>query len=140
LPKVKEALHDIWMAATRDEAHAAFARALVRFNPKYGKAMEYLAKDREELLAFYDFPAEHWAHIRTTNPIESTFATVRLRTKRTRNCGSRDTTLAMVYKLLESAQKNWKRIKGFNLLTLVVNNVEFKDGQLVTSQSDRNAA
>lgn len=104
-PKVKEALHDIWMAATRDEAHAAFDRALVRFNPKYAKAMDCLAKDREELLAFYDFPAEHWVHIRTTNPIESTFATVRLRTKRTRNCGSRDTTLAMVYKLLESAQK-----------------------------------
>lgn len=77
----------------------------MRFNPKYAKAMDCLAKDREELLAFYDFPAEHWVHIRTTNPIESTFATVRLRTKRTRNCGSRDTTLAMLYKLLESAQK-----------------------------------
>ncbi len=102
--------------------------------------MVCLAKDRKEMLAFYDFPAEHWAHIRTTNPIESTFSTVRLRTKRTRNCGSRDTTLAMVYKLLESAQRNWKRIKRFNLLTLVVNNVEFKDGGQVTDQSDRNAA
>ena len=102
--------------------------------------MDCLAKDRQEMLAFYDFPAEHWTHIRTTNPIESTFATVRLRTKRTRNCGSRDTTLAMVYKLLESAQKRWKRIKGFNLLTLVVNNIEFKDGEQVTDQSDRNAA
>jgi len=139
-PKVKEALHDIWMADTRDKAHAAFDRALTRFNPKYAKAMDCLAKDRKELLAFYDFPAEHWVHIRTTNPIESTFATVRLRTKRTRNCGSRDTTLAMVYKLLESAQKNWKRIKGFNLLTLVVNNVEFKDGEQVKDQSDRSAA
>ncbi|MFT6916509.1 MAG: putative transposase [Motiliproteus sp.] len=75
-----------------------------------------------------------------TNPIESTFATVRLRTKRTRNCGSRDTTLAMVYKLLESAQKSWKRIKGFKLLTLVVNNIEFKDGEQVTDQSDRSVA
>jgi transposase-like protein len=102
--------------------------------------MERLRKDREELLTFYDFPAEHWVHIRTTNPIESTFATVRLRTKRARNCGSRETTLAMVYKLLESAQKNWKRIKGFNLLTLVVNNVKFKDGEQVQDQSDRNAA
>ena len=83
------------------------------------------------MLAFYDYPAEHWPHSRTTNPIESTFATVRLRTKRTCNCGSRDTTLAMVYKLLESAQKNSKKIKGFNLLTLVVNNVEFKDGEQV---------
>jgi transposase-like protein len=79
-------------------------------------------------------------HIRTTNPIESTFATVRSHTKLTRNCSSRDTTLAMVYKLLESAQKNWKRIKGFNLLTLVVNNAKFKDGEQVQDQSDRNAA
>jgi transposase-like protein len=139
-PKVKAALHDIWMAETQDEAHKAFDRALVRFEPKYPGAMERLRKDREELLAFYDFPAEHWVHIRTTNPIESTFATVRLRTKRARNCGSRETTLAMVYKLLESAQKNWKRIKGFNLLTLVVNNVKFKDGEQVQDQSDRNAA
>lgn len=139
-PKVKEALHDIWMAATRDEAYEAFDRTQTRFSAKYPKAMACLAKDRKEMLAFYDFPAEHWTHIRTTNPIESTFATVRLRTKRTRNCGSRDTTLAMVYKLLESAQKNWKRIKGFNLLALVVNNIEFKDGEQVTDQSDRNAA
>ena len=139
-PKVKAALHDIWMAETQDEAHKAFDRALVRFESKYPGAMERLRKDREELLAFYDFPAEHWVHIRTTNPIESTFATVRLRTKRARNCGSRETTLAMVYKLLESAQKNWKRIKGFNLLTLVVNNVKFKDGEQVQDQSDRNVA
>jgi hypothetical protein len=137
---VKAALHEIWMAETQDEAHKAFDRALVRFESKYPGAMERLRKDREELLTFYDFPAEHWVHIRTTNPIESTFATVRLRTKRARNCGSRETTLAMVYKLLESAQKNWKRIKGFNLLTLVVNNVKFKDGEQVQDQSDRNAA
>lgn len=139
-PKVKAALHEIWMAETRDGAYKAFDRALVRFGSKYSGAMERLRKDRDELLAFYDFPAEHWCHIRTTNPIESTFATVRLRTKRARNCGSRETTLAMVYKLLESAQKKWKRIKGFNLLTLVVNNVKFKDGEQVSDQSDRNAA
>lgn len=102
--------------------------------------MEKLTKDREELLAFYDFPAEHWVHIRTTNPIESTFSTVRLRSKRARNCGSRETTLAMVYKLLEVAQKKWKRLKGFALLTLVVNNVKFKDGIRVLEESDRNAA
>jgi transposase-like protein len=83
---------------------------------------------------------EHWVHIRTTNPIESTFSTVRLRSKRARNCGSRETTLAMVYKLLETAQKRWKRIKGFDLLALVVNNVKFKDGEQVQDQSDRNAA
>lgn len=111
-PKVKAALHEIWMAETRDEAHKAFNRALVRFEAKYPGAMARLRKDREALLAFYDFPAEHWVHIRTTNPIESTFATVRLRTKRARNCGSRETTLAMVYKLLESAQKNWQNSPG----------------------------
>lgn len=139
-PKVKEALHDIWMAETRILAYAAFDRAQSRFSAKYPKAMECLAKDKEEMLAFYDFPAEHWSHIRTTNPIESTFATVRLRTKRTRNCGSRETTLAMVFKLLETAQTRWKRIKGFKLLTLVVNNVVFKDGEQLTDQSDRTAA
>ena len=139
-PKVKEALHDIWMAESRDKAKAAFDSAITRFGAKYPQAMGCLEKDREELLAFYDFPAEHWIHIRTTNPIESTFATVRLRTKKARNCGSRDTTLAMVYKLMESAQKRWNKIKGFNLLTLVVNNVEFKDGVQVIEQLDRKAA
>lgn len=139
-PKVKQALHEIWMAETREDAHKALDRAINRFGAKYHGAMERLSKDREELLAFYDFPAEHWAHIRTTNPIESTFSTVRLRTKRSRNCGSRETTLTMVYKLLESAQKSWKRIKGFNLLTLVVNNITFKDGEQLEDQSDRSAA
>jgi len=139
-PKVKAALHEIWMAETRADAHKAFDRTLVRFESKYPGAMERLRKDREALLAFYDFPAEHWVHIRTTNPIESTFSTVRLRSKRARNCGSRETTLAMVYKLLETAQKRWKRIKGFDLLALVVNNVKFKDGEQVQDQSDRNAA
>ena len=128
------------MAATPEEAHKAYDRALVRFESKYTGAMDRLRKDLDELLAFYDFPAEHWVHIRTTNPIESTFSTVRLRTKRARNCGSRETTLAMVYKLLETAQKRWQRIRGFNLLTLVVNNVPFKDGEQVQDQSDRNAA
>ncbi|MDI5889483.1 IS256 family transposase [Halomonas rhizosphaerae] len=139
-PKVKADLHDIWMAETRDGAHKAFDRTLKRFEAKYPKAMGCLAKDREELLAFYDYPAEHWVHIRTTNPIESTFATVRLRTKRSRNCGSRATTLAMVFKLLQSAQKRWRRIKHFQKLELVVSNVEFRDGEQVTDQSDRNAA
>ena len=95
-PKVKAALHEIWRADTREAAHQAFTRALTRFEAKYPKAMDCLAKDRDELLAFYDYPAEHWVHIRTTNPIESTFSTVRLRTKRSRNCGSRETTLVIV--------------------------------------------
>lgn len=139
-PKVKADLHDIWMAETRDGAYKAFDRTLKRFEAKYPKAMECLAKDREELLAFYDYPAEHWVHIRTTNPIDSTFATVRLRTKRSRNCGSRATTLAMVFKLLQSAQKRWRRIKHFQKLELVVSNVESRDGEQVTDQSDRSAA
>jgi len=139
-PKVKEALHDIWMAESRDDADKAFDSALARFSTKYPKAMACLEKNREELLAFYDFPAEHWIHVRTTNPIESTFATVRLRTKKTRNCGSRDTTLAMVYKLMQSAEKRWRKISGFSLLTLVVNNVEFKDGIQISEQADRKAA
>jgi len=95
-PKVKAELHEIWMASTRKDAYKAFDNTLELFATKYPKAMECLSKDREELLAFYDFPAEHWIHIRTTNPIESAFATVRLRTKKSRNCGSRDSTLAMV--------------------------------------------
>ena len=139
-PKVKAALHEIWMASTRKEAYKAFDNTLELFGAKYPKAMECLRKDKEELLAFYDFPAEHWVHIRTTNPIESAFATVRLRTKKTRNCGSRDSTLAMVFKLMESAQKRWIKIRGFNLLTLVVNNVKFEDGVQVVEQSDRKVA
>jgi putative transposase len=139
-PKVKAELQNIWMAETREAAHAAFDRTLKRFDAKYPKAMERLHKDREALLAFYDFPAEHWVHIRTTNPIESTFATVRLRTRRSRNCGSRDTTLAMVFKLLQSAQKRWKRIKGFRKLELVINNVPFQHGDQAIDQSDRKAA
>ena len=138
--KVKADLHEIWMAETRDEAYKAFDRTVKRFDAKYPKAVECLVKDREALLAFYDYPAEHWIHIRTTNPIESTFATVRLRSKRSRNCGSRATTLAMVFKLLQSAQKRWKRIAGFNKLELVVNNVKFQDGEPLTDQSDRTAA
>ncbi|NEV63495.1 IS256 family transposase [Thiorhodococcus minor] len=139
-PKVKAALHEIWMAETREDAHTAFERTLKRFEAKYPKAMDCLAKDRDVRLTFYDYPAEHWVHIRTTNPIESTFATVRLRTKRSRNCGSRETTLTMVFKLLESAQKRWKRIKGFRKLELVVNNVQFCNGVQVIDQSDRSAA
>jgi transposase-like protein len=139
-PKVKAALHDIWMAETREEAIDAFENTLVRFEPKYPKAMECLRKDKDELLAFYDFPAQHWVHIRTTNPIESTFATVKLRTGKMRSCGSRDTTLSMAYKLLQSAEKRWNRIQGFRLLTEVITGVKFKNGIRVTDQSYRKAA
>ena len=128
------------MAETKESAEQAFKQTVARFGDKYPKAINKLVKDEEELLAFYDFPDVHWTHIRTTNPIESTFATVRLRSKRAKNCGSRETTLAMVYKLLETAQKRWRRIQGFNLLTLVVNNVIFKDGKQEDEQSTEKAA
>jgi len=122
---------------TTADGRKAFDSTLRRFRDKYPKTMENLEKDRDELLAFYDFPAIHWIHLRTTNPIEFTFATVRLRTKRSRSCGSRDTTLSMVFKLLQSAQKRWKRIKGFDQLKLVVNNVQFRDGERVDDQSGK---
>lgn len=137
-PKVKEALHDIWMAETKEKANAAFDSALNRFGAKYAQAMNCLNKDRNEMLAFYEFPAEHWIHIRTTNPIESAFSTVRLRTRKARNSGSRDTTLAMIYNVLQSAER-WNKIQGFKLLTLVINNVAFKDG-VQEIQLDREAA
>lgn len=128
------------MAATKADAEKAFDNILESFEPKYPKAMECLRKDRTELLAFYNFPAEHWVHIRTTNPIESTFATVRLRSKRSKNCGSRETTLAMVFKLMECAEDRWRKVKGFGKLELVINNVQFKDGEMVKPEVDRMAA
>ena len=138
-PKVKDSLHQIWMAESREKAEKAFDKTLDCFGAKYPKAINCLEKDRKELLAFYDFPAQHWVHIRTTNPIESTFATVRLRTKKTRNCGSRKTTLAMVFKLMKSAQNRWRKLQGFELLTLVVNNVKFVNGKQIPLQN-RSAA
>lgn len=101
---------------------------------------DYLSKDCVELLAFYDFPAVHWVHIRNTKPIESTFTTVCLRKKKTRGYGSRNTTLAMGFTLMQSAEHRWKCIKGFKLLELVVNNVEFRDAKQVVDQSDRDTA
>ena len=138
--KVKSALHDIYLAESRDVAEKTFDHTVERFEAKYPKAMNCLKKDREALLAFYDFPAEHWHHIRTTNPIESAFATVRLRSKKSKNCGSRDTTLCMVFKLLQSAQKRWRKIRGFRLLTLVANDVKFKNGEQVNEQQNTSAA
>jgi len=113
---------------------------VARFEAKYPKAIECLQKDRDELLAFYDFPADHWTHLRTTNPIESTFATVRLRTAKTRNCGSRETTLAMAFQLLRSARRGWRRIMGFDQLEHVVNDVEFRDGERQGEASAKVAA
>ena len=126
--RARQALQEIWMAATRAEANAAFDRFIERYMPKYPKAAGKLTKDRDALLAFYDFPAEHWAHLRTTNPIESTFATVRHRTTRTRNCVSRATFLGLAFKLIEEAEKSWRRIRGAERIELLLKGVPFKDG------------
>ena len=138
--KVKADLHEIWMAETKEKAVKAFDSAMAKYGTKYPKAIECLNKDREELLAFYSFPAAHWVHIRTSNPVESTFSTIRLRTAKTRNCGSRATTLAMVFKLAQSAEKRWRKLKGYELLGEVISGVIFKDGIRVSDQSDRSAA
>ena len=126
--KAKEALQAIWMADSREAAKRAFDTFVKTYESKYPKAVEILARDRKELLAFYDFPAEHWAHIRTTNPIESSFATVRHRTRKTKNCLSRRTGLAMVYKLAMSACKGWRRLRGFRKLADVLQGVKFING------------
>lgn len=128
-PKAKELLHNIWMAETKEAAGNAFDGFVATYQDKYPKAADCLKKDRDQLLAFYDFPAAHWLHIRTTNPIESTFATVRLRTAKTRGCVSRESILAMVYKLGMSAQKRWRRLRGFNHLADVITGVQFRNGQ-----------
>lgn len=127
-PKAKAALHEIWMAETRESAEIAFDRFTETYGAKYPKATECLAKDRTQLLAFYDFPAEHWVHLRTTNPVESTFATVRLRTAKTRNCLSRSGMLSIVFKLCRTAERNWRRLQGYNLLADVIRDVRFVDG------------
>ena len=105
-PKVKSALHEIWQAPTKDEANKAFDLFEEMFEDKYPKAVNNLRKDREELMAFYDFPARHWQSLRTTNPIESTFATIRHRTKRAKGCLTGNGMLHMMFKLAECAQKN----------------------------------
>ena len=137
--KAKAALHEIWMAESRAAAEQAFDHFLTTYEVKYAKAAECLAKDRQALLTFYDFPAEHWPHIRTTNPIESTFATVRLRTAKTRGCVSRAGILAMVFKLTKSAEQKWRKLKGHTRLAQVVQGVRFKDG-LQEEETQRIAA
>jgi transposase-like protein len=129
--KAKSGLQAIWMAPTRKEAERAFDRFLETYGGKYPKAAGKLTKDRDTLLAFYDFPAEPWQHIRTTNPIESTFATVRHRTTQTRNCVSRDTFLGLAFKLIEEAEKTWRRIRGADQIAEMLKGTVFKDGEPV---------
>ncbi len=124
----KSMLHEIWMAARKDDAIKAMSKFAATYQAKYPKAVECLLRDKDELLAFYDFPAEHWQHLRTSNPIESTFATVRLRTSKTKGAGSRTACLAMAFKLVESAQNHWRKLNGSKLLQEVIAGVIFKDG------------
>jgi transposase-like protein len=127
-PQAKEKLHQIWMSETKAGAEQAFELFVASYQAKYAKATECLSKDRDVLLTFYDFPAEHWIHLRTTNPIESTFATVRLRHRRTKGSGSRTACLTMVFKLMQSAAKRWRLLNGSQLLPEVIAGVQFIDG------------
>ncbi len=127
-PKAKQALYEIWQAETKGNAESAFDLFIQTYEAKYPKATLCLQKDRDELLAFFDFPAQHWQSIRTSNPIESTFATIRHRTKRTKGCLSRDGMLHMMFKLGQCAQGKWRRLRGFDYLAKVIKGVQFKDG------------
>jgi len=129
-PRAKADLHEVWMAETRAQADKAFDAFLAKYQAKYEDACECLRKDREVLLTFYDFPAEHWKHLRTTNPIESTFATIRLRHRRTKGNGTRRTSLAMMFKLAQAAQKKWHRLNGQQQLDFLLRGRVFLDGVL----------
>jgi putative transposase len=139
--KAKRALQNIWMAETRNDAELAFDAFAEIYGAKYDKAVECLTKDRDVLLAFYDFPAEHWKHLRTTNPIESAFATVRHRTTRSKGCLSNKTALALTFKLAQSAETSWHRLRGYNQLPKIIMGVKFNDGiEVVRSQAQTAAA
>ncbi|MDP6023329.1 MAG: IS256 family transposase [Alphaproteobacteria bacterium] len=138
--KVKVDLHNIWMAESRLEAEKALSLFLRKYQAKYPKAADRLTRDKDELLAFYDFPAEHWTHIRTTNPIESTFATVRHRTKRSKGCLSMKTMELMVFKVIKEAEKTWLRLRGKNQLPKLITGVKFSDGIEQLNQNNQSAA
>ena len=139
-PAMKQDLREIWMAPDRASAEAAMGTFEKKYAAKYAKAVECLTKDREALLAFYDFPAEHWDHVRTTNPIESVFATVRHRTVRTKGALSQETAKLMVFKLITAASKTWRRLQGENQLPKVIQGVTFRNGIEVTEPASQNAA
>ncbi len=131
-PRAKQHLQEIWMAETRAAAEKAYDFFLEAYGPKYDKAAACLEKDRDVLLTFYDFPAEHWKHLRSTNPVESTFATVRHRTTKTKGCLSRKTAMTMVFKLCQSASKKWRRLDGSHQIAEIIQGVKFKDGEKLT--------
>ena len=133
--KAKSALHNIYLAESRTAAEGALDHFAGLYEVKYPKAVACLEKDREVLLTFYDFPAEHWGHLRTTNPIESTFATVRLRQRRTKGCGSREASLTMVFMLARQAEARWRRLNGSELMVHVLEGKKFKDGELIEQRA-----
>jgi putative transposase len=126
--KAKQGLHDIWQAETKADAEKSFDKFVHTYEAKYPKATLCLHKDREELMAFYDFPADHWQSIRTSNPIESSFGTIRHRTKRSKGCLSREGMLHMMFKLGQCAEKKWRKLRGFKYLAKVITGVKFRDG------------
>ncbi len=138
-PKVKQSLHNIWQAETKQEAEKAFDLFILTYEDKYPKATECLQKDRGNMLHFYDFPAKHWQSIRASNPIESTFGTIRHRTKRSKGCLNRNGMLHMMFKLGICAESNWRKLRGFNDLAKVITGVKFKDG-VETKSDDQKAA
>lgn len=129
-PKAKTMIHDMYMADSKETAISAYEHFIETFKDKYPRAVDCLRKDKEQLFTFYNFPAAHWIHIRTTNPIESTFATVKHRTKRTKGCGTRMATLSMCFKLAVEAQKTWKKLRGYKIIPLVMEDHIFVDGVL----------
>jgi transposase-like protein len=133
--RAKAGLRDIWMADTKAHAETAFERFVTSYGAKYPKATACLAKDRAALLAFYAFPAEHWIHIRSSNVIESSFTTIRHRTDRTKGSLTHDGMLAMIYKLGQSAERSWQRLRGFEWLAKVIDGVRFSDGIEVKLQT-----
>ena len=129
-PRAKSDLHEIWQAETKKDAEQAFDDFLEKYQAKYPKACECLSKDKTVLLTFYEFPAEHWSHLRTTNPIESTFATIRLRHRKTKGNGTRRASLAMMFKLAQAASKKWRRLNSHEKITFVLEGRTFKDGKM----------
>ena len=138
-PTIKSDLRDIWQAETRAAAEAAMGTFAEKYGTKYGNAVTCLVKDREALLAFFDFPAEHWDHLRTANPIESVFATVRHRTVRTKGALSQKTAKLMVFTLVRAASKRWRRLQGASQLPLVVDGIKFTDGVATSDAANRAA-
>jgi putative transposase len=138
-PAVKADLHEIWQAETRAVAETALDTFAEKYGAKYQKAVTCLTKDREALLTFYDFPADHWDHLRTSNPVESVFATVRHRTVRTKGALSQKTAKLMVFTLVQAAARKWRRLKGANQLPLVVEGIIFNDG-VASHDADKSRA